>query len=220
MNKKYKVGIVGATGAVGQELISLLHDRNFPMESLALLASSRSAGKTISYKDKTFVVEEAKPESFDKLDIAIFSAGASVSKILVPEAAKRGCIAIDNSSAFRMDPEVPLIVPEVNPHALAGHKNIIANPNCSTIQAAVVLAPLHKLFGIERIIFTTLQSVCALAPGYSMSLMVCPIMPSTHLMLGVAGVDLKTHFRYSGWRLFLLALAFLAITILLGNVPL
>ncbi len=159
MNKKYKVGIVGATGAVGQELISLLHDRNFPMESLALLASSRSAGKTISYKDKTFVVEEAKPESFDKLDIAIFSAGASVSKILVPEAAKRGCIAIDNSSAFRMDPEVPLIVPEVNPHALAGHKNIIANPNCTTAISLMALCPLHREFGLKRFFASTYQAV-------------------------------------------------------------
>ncbi len=159
MNKKYKVGIVGATGAVGQELIGLLHERNFPMESLTLLASSRSAGKTVSYKDKTFVIEEAKPESFENLDIAIFSAGGSVSKSLVPEAAKRNCIAIDNSSAFRMDENVPLIVPEVNPQALAGHKNIIANPNCTTAISLMALCPLHKEFGLKRFFASTYQAV-------------------------------------------------------------
>ena len=113
MNKKYKVAIVGATGAVGAELLKLLFKRNFPMESLTLLASSRSAGKEIKFEDKTFIVEEAKPECFSRFDIAIFSAGGTPSKLLVPECAKRGCIAIDHSSAFRMDPEVPLIVPEV-----------------------------------------------------------------------------------------------------------
>lgn len=159
MSKKYKVGIVGATGAVGQELIELLFSRNFPMESLTLLASSRSAGKKINIGDKTFVVEEAKPESFEKLDIAIFSAGGSVSLALVPEAAKRGCIAIDNSSAFRMDPNVPLIVPEVNPHALKGHKNIIANPNCTTAISLMALCPLHREFGLKRFFASTYQAV-------------------------------------------------------------
>lgn len=159
MNKKYKVGIVGATGAVGRELISLLHDRRFPMESLSLFASSRSAGKELSYKDKTFIVQEAKPESFEGLDIAVFSAGASVSKALVPEAAARGCVAIDNSSAFRMDPEVPLVVPEVNPHALRGHKNIISNPNCTTAISLMALFPLHREFGLKRFFASTYQAV-------------------------------------------------------------
>ena len=159
MNKKYRIGIVGATGAVGQELIELLFARDFPMSSLTLLASARSAGKKISHNGQTFTVEEAKPESFENLDIAIFSAGASVSKILVPEAAKRGCIAIDNSSAFRMDPEVPLVVPEVNPEALASHKNIIANPNCTTAISLMALCPLHREFGLKRFFAATYQAV-------------------------------------------------------------
>ena len=159
MNKKYRIGIVGATGAVGQELIELLFARDFPMSSLTLLASARSAGKKISHNGQTFTVEEAKPESFENLDIAIFSAGASVSKILVPEAAKRGCIAIDNSSAFRMDPEVPLVVPEVNPDALASHKNIIANPNCTTAISLMALCPLHREFGLKRFFAATYQAV-------------------------------------------------------------
>ena len=159
MSKKYKVGIVGATGAVGRELIDLLFDRNFPMQSLTLLASSRSAGKEIKSHGETFVVEQALPESFDKLDIAIFSAGGSVSLALVPEAAKRGCIAIDNSSAFRMDEDVPLIVPEVNAEALKGHKNIIANPNCTTAISLMALYPLHKEFGLKRFFASTYQAV-------------------------------------------------------------
>ncbi len=159
MGKKYKVGIVGATGAVGQELIELLFKRNFPMESLELLASARSAGKTVNFGDKSFVVGEAKPESFEHLDIAIFSAGGDVSKNLVPEAAKRGCVAIDNSSAFRMDPEVPLVVPEVNAHAIKKHKNIIANPNCTTAISLMALCPLHREFGLKRFVAATYQAV-------------------------------------------------------------
>lgn len=159
MAKNYRVGIVGATGAVGQELIELLFERKFPMSELVLLASARSAGKTIEYKGKKFIVQEAKPESFDNLDIAIFSAGGSTSKALVPEAAKRGCIAIDNSSAFRMDPNVPLVVPEINADALKTHKNIIANPNCTTAISLMALAPLHKEFGLKRFFAATYQAV-------------------------------------------------------------
>ncbi|MEM8549152.1 MAG: aspartate-semialdehyde dehydrogenase [Verrucomicrobiota bacterium] len=155
----YRVGIVGATGVVGQELIELLHRRNFPMESLTLLASSRSAGKTITFEDKSWTVQEARPEAFDALDIAIFSAGGSTSKELCPEAAKRGCIAIDNSSTFRLDSKVPLIVPEINTHALAGHENIIANPNCSTAVALMGLYPLHQRFGLKRYVAATYQAV-------------------------------------------------------------
>jgi len=129
------------------------------MAELTLLASARSAGKKITYGGKTFEIKEAKPESFDTLDIAIFSAGASISKILVPEAAKRGCIAIDNSSAFRMDENVPLIVPEVNAHAVKGHKNIIANPNCTTAISLMALCPLHKAFGLKRFFASTYQAV-------------------------------------------------------------
>ncbi len=159
MSKKYRVGIVGATGAVGQELIDLLFARNFPMSELTLLASARSAGKTIEKDGNKFTVQEAKPESFENLDIAIFSAGGSVSKALVPEAAKRNCVAIDNSSAFRMDENVPLIVPEVNAHALKNHKNIIANPNCTTAISLMALCPLNKAFGLKRFFAATYQAV-------------------------------------------------------------
>ncbi len=159
MSKKYRVGIVGATGAVGQELLELLIKRNFPMSELTLLASKRSAGKTVEFEGNKFLIEEAKPESFDKLDIAIFAAGGTPSKELVPEAAKRGCIAIDNSSAFRMDPNVPLVVPEVNPEAIKNHKNIIANPNCTTAISLMALCPLHKEFGLKRFFAATYQAV-------------------------------------------------------------
>ncbi|WP_309385112.1 aspartate-semialdehyde dehydrogenase [Cerasicoccus frondis] len=155
----YRVGIVGATGAVGQELIDLLHRRNFPMSELVLLASSRSAGKTITWQDKTWTVQEATPESFDTLDIAIFSASGSLSTELCPEAAKRDCLAIDNSSAFRMDPKVPLVVPEINPEAARGHQGIIANPNCSTAVALMGLYPLHREFGLKRFFAATYQAV-------------------------------------------------------------
>lgn len=129
------------------------------MSELTLLASSRSAGKTVEFEDNKFIIEEAKPESFEKLDIAIFSAGGTPSKLLVPEAAKRGCVAIDNSSAFRMDPNVPLVVPEVNPEAIKTHKNIIANPNCTTAISLMALCPLHKEFGLKRFFAATYQAV-------------------------------------------------------------
>ncbi len=129
------------------------------MSELVLLASSRSAGKTITWQDKTWTVQEAKPEAFDSLDIAIFSAGGSTSTELCPEAAKRDCIAIDNSSAFRMDPKVPLVVPEINPDAARSHQGIIANPNCSTAVALMGLYPLHREFGLKRFFAATYQAV-------------------------------------------------------------
>ena len=171
MSKKYRVGIVGATGAVGQELLELLTSRNFPMQSLTLLASSRSAGKKIQHAGVEYIVEETKPECFDNLDIAIFSAGGTPSKVFVPEAAKRGCIAIDNSSAFRMDPNVPLIVPEVNPQAIKNHKNIIANPNCTTAISLMALCPLHKEFGLKRFFASTYQAVSGAGAGGPIELM-------------------------------------------------
>ena len=155
----YKVGIVGVTGAVGQEILALLASRNFPVEELRPLASARSAGKTIEFGGKTWTIREATPEAFEGLDFAIFSAGGSISKALAPEAAKRGCIVIDNSSAFRMDPNVPLVVPEINAHALKSHKGIIANPNCSTAIALMGLYPLHKAFGLKRFFASTYQAV-------------------------------------------------------------
>ena len=159
MNDGYSVGIVGATGAVGKELIRLLYERNFPVGNLRLLASARSKGKTIEYKDRSWVVEEATPESFDDIDIALFSAGSGITKTLAPEAARRGCVVVDNSSAFRMDEDVPLIVPEINPDAAEAHKGIIANPNCSTIVALMALYPMHQAFGLKRFFASTYQAV-------------------------------------------------------------
>ena len=153
------VGIVGASGAVGQELLRLLNERSFPFSSLKLLASERSAGKEIRYGEKTYTIEEATPEAFDDLDIALFSAGASITTTLAPEAARRGCVVIDNSSAFRMDPDVPLVVPEINPEAIKGHKGIISNPNCSTAIALMGLYPLHQAFTLKRYIACTYQAV-------------------------------------------------------------
>uniref|UniRef100_UPI00402A71D3 aspartate-semialdehyde dehydrogenase n=1 Tax=Veillonella magna TaxID=464322 RepID=UPI00402A71D3 len=156
--RKPNVAILGATGAVGQEFITLIEERNFPFESLKLLASARSAGTELTVCGKTYVVEEATPESFEGIDIALF-AGGSISKTLAPEAVKRGAIVIDNSSTFRMDPNVPLVVPEVTPEDIAKHKGIIANPNCSTIIMALGLKPLHDLSRIKRIVVSTYQAV-------------------------------------------------------------
>ncbi|RME69013.1 MAG: aspartate-semialdehyde dehydrogenase [Verrucomicrobia bacterium] len=158
-NRASKVGIVGATGAVGQELIRLLVEREFPCDEIRLYASARSAGKTITFAGKTWTIEEAKPEVFEDLDVAIFSAGGGISRALAPEAVKRGCVVVDNSSAFRMDPEVPLVVPSVNRDAIREHKGIIANPNCSTAIALMGLAPLHQAFGLKRFFAATYQAV-------------------------------------------------------------
>lgn len=155
----YRIGIVGVTGAVGQEILSLLAKRNYPVAELRPLASARSAGKKISFGGKEWTVVEATPEAFEGLDFAIFSAGGSISLALAPEAAKRGCVVIDNSSAFRMDDTVPLVVPEINAHALQGHRGIVANPNCSTAIALMALYPLHKAFGLRRFFAATYQAV-------------------------------------------------------------
>ncbi|MGB0742987.1 MAG: aspartate-semialdehyde dehydrogenase, partial [Opitutales bacterium] len=161
----YKVGILGATGAVGQELIRLLHERNFPVGELRLLASARSAGKTQTYEGKSWTIQEATAESFEGLDFCIFSAGASQSKLFAHEAVKRGSIVIDNSSAFRMDGNVPLVVPEINPDATFAHEGIIANPNCSTIITLMGLYPLHQAFGLKSIIASTYQAVSGSGAG-------------------------------------------------------
>ncbi len=153
------IGIVGATGAVGQELIKLLLDRMFPANHIQLFASSRSAGKTISVGQHSWEVVEAVPEAFENIDLAIFSAGGSTSLALAKEAVARNCIVIDNSSAFRMDADVPLVVPEVNPDAVDNHKGIVANPNCSTAVALMGLYPLHKEFGLKRFFASTYQAV-------------------------------------------------------------
>lgn len=153
------VAVVGATGAVGQKIVHLLETRNFPLKELKLLSSARSAGKKVNFKGQEIVVEEARPESFDGVALALFSAGGSVSKALVPEAIKRGTVCVDNTSAYRMDPETPLIVPEVNLDAIHAHKGVIANPNCSTIQMVVALKPLFDRYGMKRIIASTYQAV-------------------------------------------------------------
>ena len=159
MSQTYSVGIVGATGAVGQELLQLLVDRSFPASEIRLFASARSAGKTMSYGDKTWTVEETTEAVFDELDIALFSAGSSLTKAMGWEAAARGCVVIDNSSAFRQDERVPLIVPEINPEAADSHQGMIANPNCSTAVALMGLYPLHREFGLKRVIASTYQAV-------------------------------------------------------------
>jgi aspartate-semialdehyde dehydrogenase len=153
------VAVAGATGVVGREMLRVLEDRNFPVKSIKLLASERSKGKTLTFKGEQIPVEVLADDSFDGVDIALFSAGGGTSKRFAPSAAKAGCVVIDNSSAWRMDPTVPLVVPEVNPGDLKWHKGIIANPNCSTIQMVVVLKPLHDAARIRRVIVSTYQAV-------------------------------------------------------------
>lgn len=155
----YNVAVVGATGAVGTQMLSMLEQRDFPVGTIKLLSSARSAGQTIQFNGAPVTVEEATPDSFEGIDIALFSAGGSISKELAPEAAKRGAIVIDNTSAFRMDPDVPLVVPEVNELDLQQHKGIIANPNCSTIQMVAALEPIRKELGLSKVIVSTYQAV-------------------------------------------------------------
>lgn len=153
------VAVVGATGAVGEEILKILEERNFPVGELKLLASSRSAGEEISFRGDEYIVEELTHDSFEGIDIAIFSAGATRSVEFAPSAVDAGAVVIDNSSAFRMDSEIPLVVPEVNAHAISKHNGIIANPNCSTIQMVVALKPLHEAAKIKRIVVSTYQAV-------------------------------------------------------------
>lgn len=161
MEKKsvYNVAIVGATGAVGNKIINLLQDRNFPIGNIKLLASKRSVGKIINFNGLEVAVEEATPESFVDVDIAFFSAGGKISKALAEEAVARGALVIDNTNAYRMQDGIPLIVPEVNIEEVLNYEGIIANPNCSTIQMVTALKPLYDSYGIERIIVSTYQAV-------------------------------------------------------------
>ncbi|HEY9826645.1 MAG TPA: aspartate-semialdehyde dehydrogenase [Stenomitos sp.] len=158
MTQLYRVAILGATGAVGAELLQLLDERHFPLSELKLLASARSAGQEIEFKGQKLRVEEVTEQSLKGVDIVLASAGGSVSQKWAPKAVDAGAVVIDNSSAFRMDPTVPLIVPEVNPEAIASHQGIIANPNCTTILMTVALWPLHQVQPIQRIIAATYQS--------------------------------------------------------------
>ena len=158
MKKNLKIAILGVTGAVGQELLAILEERKFPFAELKMLASGRSAGKKQKFMGKTYNIEEATPDSFKGLDLVLASAGGSISKALAPYAVKAGALVVDNTSAFRMDPEIPLVVPEINPEDIAKHKGIIANPNCSTIIMLVPLFPIHKAAKIKRIIAATYQA--------------------------------------------------------------
>jgi aspartate-semialdehyde dehydrogenase len=155
----FRVAVAGATGAVGREMLKVLEQRDFPASEVIPLASSRSAGSVIAYKGEELTIRELDEESFLGIDLALFSAGGSVSEKYAPIAARSGCIVVDNSSAWRMDPEVPLVVPEVNAHDLEQHNGIIANPNCSTIQMVVVLKPLHDVGRIKRVVVSTYQAV-------------------------------------------------------------
>ncbi len=161
MSQLFNVAVAGATGAVGNQMITCLEEMDFPVKSLKLLATAKSAGRKLLFKGQEVVVEELTETAFKGVDMAIFSAGGGTSERFAPLAAGDGCVVVDNSSAWRMDPDVPLVVPEVNPHAVAGYtkKGIIANPNCSTIQMIVALAPLHRKFGIQRIVVSTYQAV-------------------------------------------------------------
>lgn len=158
MSKEYNVAILGATGAVGTRMIQQLEQSTIPVKSVELLASAKSAGKQLSFKGQPITVEETTPDSFDGVDIVLSSAGGSVSKKFLPEAVKRGAVCVDNTSAFRMEPDVPLVVPEVNEEALKNHHGIIANPNCSTIQMVVALEPIRQAFGLNQIIVSTYQA--------------------------------------------------------------
>ena len=159
MNKNPHVAVVGATGAVGIEMIKTLEKRNFPVGKLTLLASARSVGKKLKFKNQDITVTELTKDSFKGIDIALFSAGGSISKEFAPIAAKAGCVVVDNSSAFRMDPEVPLVIPEINSSDVKSHKGIIANPNCTTAVTLMALYPLHQAFSVKRIFASSYQAV-------------------------------------------------------------
>jgi len=159
MNRTPHVAVVGATGAVGIEMIKTLEKRNFPVGKLTLLASARSVGKKLKFKGRDIAVTELTKDCFKGIDIALFSAGGSISKEFAPIAAKAGCVVVDNSSAFRMDPDVPLVVPEINAEDVKQHKGIIANPNCTTAITLMALYPLHKAFGVKRIFASSYQAV-------------------------------------------------------------
>ena len=159
MSRLWNVAVAGATGAVGNQMIRCLEERDFPVKNIKFLASARSVGKTLPFKGTPIAVEELKEDSFKDMEIALFSAGASTSLKFAPQAAKAGCVVIDNSSAFRMEPDIPLVVPECNPHRVINGPGIIANPNCSTIQMVVALKPIHEKVRIRRIIVSTYQAV-------------------------------------------------------------
>ncbi len=157
--EEYRIAIVGATGAVGREMVNVLEERDFPVKDLKLLATERSAGTEIPFRGNTIKVELTEKGVFNNIDIALFSAGSKASMEIAPRAVREGAVVIDNSNAFRMDEDIPLVVPEINPEEISRHQGIIANPNCSTIQMVMVLKPIHDLVGIKRVIVSTYQAV-------------------------------------------------------------
>jgi aspartate-semialdehyde dehydrogenase len=159
VKKEYHIAVVGATGAVGAELLRVLERRNFPVSKLRALASRRSAGKKVQFRNEPIAVEELGEKSFDKIDIAFFSAGGEISRKFVPAARKAGAVVIDNSSVFRMDPEVPLVIPEINGQDVKEHRGLIANPNCTTAVALMAIYPLHRAFGVRRVVAASYQAV-------------------------------------------------------------
>jgi aspartate-semialdehyde dehydrogenase len=159
VKKEYHIAVVGATGAVGTEFFRILERRNFPVASVRPLASGRSAGKKIHFRNRPITIEELGPSSFDNIDIAFFSAGGNVSREFVPIAQKAGAVVVDNSSVFRMDPDVPLVIPEINPGDVKQHRGIIANPNCTTAVALMAIYPLHRAFGVKRVFAASYQAV-------------------------------------------------------------
>lgn len=164
--KKVNLAIVGATGMVGRTFLKVLEEKNLPIDNFYVFSSARSAGSILTFKGKEYTVEELTESSFDRgIDIALFSAGGSTSKKFAPIAASKGCVVVDNSSAWRMDPKIPLVVPEVNPEDILKHNGIIANPNCSTIQAMVALKPLHEKYTIKRLVYATYQAVSGAGMG-------------------------------------------------------
>lgn len=200
--KLYNVAVVGSTGAVGEQIIKLLETRNFPINEIKFLSSARSAGKTLTFRGQEHVIEEATPDSFNGVEIALFSAGGDVSKALAPEAAKRGVVCIDNTSAFRMDPNAPLVVPEVNADKIKEHNGIIANPNCSTIQMVVALKPLHDRYRIKRVIVSTYQAVSgagarAIQETLDQTRAVLDEKPFTPDVLPVGGLPVKHQIAFN-----------------------
>jgi aspartate-semialdehyde dehydrogenase len=164
--KKVNIAVVGATGMVGQTIMTLLEERDFPIENIYAFASERSAGKKIPFKDREITIEELREDSFDRdMDIALFAAGGALSEKYIPIAAEKGVIAIDNSSFYRMDDEVPLVIPEVNANAIEKEHKVIANPNCSTIQSVMVLKPIADAFGLKRVVYNTYQAVSGSGRG-------------------------------------------------------
>src|SRR6266542_1675344 len=157
--KTMKVAVVGATGAVGQTTLKILEERKFPVKELRAYASERSVGKTVTFKGETIRVEKVGPEAFKGVDVALFSAGSAQSREYAPQAVKAGAVVVDKSSAFRMDPTVPLVVPEINAHALKGHRGIVACPNCTTIVTVMPLKPLHEVGRLRRVVATSFQAV-------------------------------------------------------------